>query len=63
MDKAYVSYFVSYLLKSLKSTGRIDKVILFGSVASGRAGKNSDVDIFIEVKKKSKKFEYIFPNN
>lgn len=57
MIKSYASYFVSYLLFNLKNSGDISKIILFGSVAKGEANKKSDVDIFIEVKRKTKKFE------
>ncbi len=57
MIKAYASYFVSYLLFNLKKTDNLSKIILFGSVAKGQATKDSDVDIFIEVKRKLKVFE------
>lgn len=57
MIKSYASYFVSYLLFNLKNSDNISKIILFGSVAKNEADKKSDVDIFIEVKKKTKKFE------
>jgi len=55
MIKAYASYFVSYLLANLKRRDRIKQIILFGSVAKGGATKRSDVDIFIELRKESKK--------
>lgn len=54
--KAYASYFVSYLLNNLGDSD-INKIILFGSVARGEISKDSDVDIFIDVKRKDKKFE------
>ena len=57
MIKSYVSYFVSYLLYNLGETSNIQKIILFGSVAKGEEKKQSDVDIFIEVKMKNKNFE------
>ena len=57
MLKAYASYFVSYLLMNLNSIENIDKIILFGSVAKGEEGKDSDVDIFVEIKKENKKFQ------
>jgi len=57
MIKSYASYFVSYLLFNLRKTENISKIILFGSVAKGQATKDSDVDIFIGVKKKFKGFE------
>lgn len=56
MFKAYASYFVSYLLANLKDITNIKKIILFGSVAKDEAIKESDIDIFIEVKKENKKF-------
>lgn len=55
--KAYPSYFVSYLLNELKDYSNINKIILFGSFAREDANKNSDVDLFIDFKKKSKKFQ------
>src|SRR3989344_2390140 len=57
MIKAYASYFVSYLMMNLKNFENVSKIILFGSVARGESNKKSDVDIFIEVKKKTKTFE------
>ena len=55
MIKAYASYFSSYLLANLKEKESIEKIILFGSAARNEATKESDVDIFIEVKKENKK--------
>src|SRR3989344_3457161 len=57
MLKAYASYFVSFLLDNLKKIETIERIILFGSVARDEARKDSDIDIFIEVKKKTKKIE------
>jgi len=57
MLKSYASYFVAYVLDNLKNIENIDRIILFGSVARNEATKESDVDIFIEVKKRTKKFE------
>jgi len=57
MIKAYASYFVSYLLLNIKDDSNINKIILFGSVAKNQANKESDIDIFIDVIKKSKTFE------
>jgi predicted nucleotidyltransferase len=54
--KSYASHFVSYFLDNI-DLSRTNKIILFGSVARGDAGKNSDVDIFIDLKKTSKKQE------
>ncbi len=55
MLKAYASYFVSYLLANLKDADVIEKIILFGSVAKDEAGKDSDIDIFIDLKKETNK--------
>ena len=56
MLKIYASYFVSYLLGNLKNAGNIQKIILFGSISRDEGAKDSDIDIFIEAKKKTKKF-------
>jgi len=57
MLKAYASYFVSYLLCNLENIENVQRIILFGSVARDEGTKESDVDLFIEVKKKTKKIE------
>lgn len=57
MLKNYASYFVAYLLSNLKDIENIERVILYGSAAREEAEKESDVDIFIEVKKKTITFE------
>ncbi len=57
MIKAYASYFSSYMLANLKEKESIQKIILFGSAARNEATKESDVDIFIEVKKESQKIK------
>lgn len=57
MLKAYSSYFVAYLLNNLKDIESIERIVLYGSVAKGEATKESDIDIFIEMKKKTKKIE------
>ncbi len=57
MHKAYSSYFVSYLLSKLKKLERIENIILFGSAAKNEATKASDIDIFIDVGKKTKQLE------
>lgn len=48
MDKAYASYFVSFLLSNFRDIGNIEKIILFGSVARNEAAKDSDIDLFVE---------------
>lgn len=57
MIKAYASYFVSYLLTRLKEVDNIFQIVLFGSVAKDEATKESDVDIFIVLKRKNKKLK------
>lgn len=57
--KEYAIYFTAFLFSNLKEKENIEKIILFGSVAKNQAEKDSDIDIFVEVKKKSKKFENI----
>jgi len=57
MLKSYASYFVSYVLMNLKNIENIEKIILFGSVAKNETDKESDVDIFIELKKENKKIK------
>ena len=49
--KRYASGFSYFLLKHLEKSQleKIRHIILFGSVAQGRAGNDSDVDIFIDV--------------
>ena len=58
MLKAYASYFVAYLTSTLKKIENIERIVLYGSVATDQATKESDIDIFIEVKKKTKQFEH-----
>ncbi len=57
MYRAYASYFVSYLLSRIKDVSKINKIILFGSVVKNQATKKSDVDIFIELDRETKKIE------
>lgn len=57
MIRAYASYFASYLLANLKEKENIKKIILFGSAARNEATKESDVDIFIEIRKESQKIK------
>lgn len=54
---AYASYFVSFLLDGVDNLSNIHRIILFGSVARDEATGESDMDIFIETRKKDKKFE------
>ncbi len=48
---AYAGHFVSFLIQNIdrKNLGNVKEMILFGSVARGEAGKESDVDLFINV--------------
>lgn len=62
MLKAYASYFASYLLANLSDADSINKIILFGSAAKGEATKESDMDIFIEIKKDDKRIAKIIKN-
>ena len=57
MLKQYASYFVSYLLNNAKGVDNIERIILYGSVARDEGTGESDIDLFIDVKKKTKKFE------
>ena len=59
MLKEYSMYFSAYLLTNLenKEKENIERIILFGSVAKEEARKESDIDLFIESKKNTKKFE------
>ena len=49
---AYAQDFVSFLLQNVKDASKIDSITLYGSVARGEAGKDSDIDIFIETSAK-----------
>ncbi len=57
MLKEYSMYFSAFLLNNLKNKEEIRKIILFGSVARDESDKESDIDIFIEVKRKTQKIE------
>lgn len=57
MLKEYSIYFTAYLFNNLKGKENIERIILFGSVARGESTKDSDIDLFVEVKKKTKKIE------
>lgn len=49
--------FVSFLLEKQKVAEQIDNIFLFGSIASKNFDEESDIDIFIDVKKPNKKVE------
>ena len=59
MLKEYTSYFVAYLLTNLNKDVKdnINKIILFGSAAKDEAEKDSDIDLFIDIKKTTKRAE------
>ncbi len=57
MLKQYTQYFVAFLLNNVKSIQEIERIVLYGSVAKGEETKESDIDIFIEVRKKNAQFE------
>lgn len=54
--KAYALAFASYLLRNI-SQKSIEKIILYGSVAKSQSTKESDIDIFIEVDKETKRIK------
>ena len=53
--KSYALSFVSFLLREPKIISRINRIILYGSVAREASTKESDIDIFIDVQKETKK--------
>lgn len=57
MLKSYAAYFTAYLLDNLESADNIMRISLFGSASRDEAEQNSDIDIFIETKRKTNKFE------
>jgi predicted nucleotidyltransferase len=55
---AYALDFASFLLEKLgKETGKINSIILFGSVARGEASEKSDIDIFVDLISDEKRME------
>lgn len=53
---AYIYDFLIIFFEKLKEKEKIRNIILFGSVARGNQGKNSDIDLFIDINKKDKKY-------
>ncbi len=45
----YIYDFISLVLGESETTGKIKRIVLFGSVARGDADERSDIDIFIDV--------------
>ncbi len=54
---AYALDFTSYLIQKIKDKEKIKNIILFGSVSREEAGKDSDIDLFIDITKTSIKLE------
>ncbi|MEK6893248.1 MAG: nucleotidyltransferase domain-containing protein [Nanoarchaeota archaeon] len=50
----YIYDFLSVLFDKLKERDKIRRIILFGSFARGNARKDSDIDLFIDVKEENK---------
>jgi len=49
----YIYDFLSLVLEETEITGKIKRIVLFGSVARGEADEGSDIDLFIDVWSKS----------
>ena len=58
----YAMEFASFLMQNISDKANIRKIILYGSVARGDAGKDSDIDLFIDLFKASKQFERSIAN-
>ncbi len=54
---AYALDFVSFLMQKTAKREEIKQIILYGSVARGEAGKESDIDLFVDVVKLSSALE------
>jgi len=54
---SYAMDFVSFLIREIKEIDNIRNIILFGSAARGEADKESDIDIFVDLIKYSRKEE------
>lgn len=54
---AYALDFVSFLMQKTTQKAEIKQIILYGSVARGEAGKDSDIDLFIDAAKLSSALE------
>jgi|SRR3989344_482169 len=55
----YIYDFLSVLFDKIKEKEKINSIILFGSFARGNPRKDSDIDIFIDIKKDKKEIEPI----
>lgn len=47
---AYAGDFTSFLIQKVKDLSVIKNVILFGSIARGTESKNSDIDVFVDMR-------------
>lgn len=54
--KSYALSFASFLLRELSDISKINKIILYGSVAKSTSAKDSDIDIFLDVERDTKIF-------
>ncbi len=54
---SYVLDFTSFLIQNINDKNKIKNIILFGSVAREEVGKDSDIDIFIDLIREDKKIE------
>lgn len=54
---AYAMDFASFLMQKVQDKEKIKNIILFGSAARDEAGKESDIDIFIDVVHEDKSLE------
>ncbi len=54
---SYALDFVSFLMQKTARKAEIKQIILYGSVARGEAGKDSDIDLFVDVLKFSSALE------
>ncbi|MBS3122932.1 nucleotidyltransferase domain-containing protein [Candidatus Woesearchaeota archaeon] len=61
---SYASYFAAYLTNNISKIylEKIERIVLFGSVARNEATYKSDIDLFIELKKKDKQSEKAIKN-
>lgn len=54
---AYALDFVSFLVQKSSIQDEIKNIILYGSVARGEAGRESDIDLFVDVIRERKEIE------
>lgn len=52
---SYAQDFVSFLMQNFNGADKIIKIIMFGSTARGESGRDSDIDIFIEIGEEQEK--------